>query len=1286
MKFNLVFIAFLVTFFSFSQERDNDPFYVYENIPSSPEAGKLGAFTDLSAASYNGKANINIPIYVVEFDGLKIPLQLNYNSGGVKVAEEASWVGLNWSLSSVFGISRKIYGFDDFSNRLSGNYTGAPQNGFIYNDISLNLEEGAARPYMDLNDILNVHHSFDLMSFIGSGSRFLDTQPDLFSVSLFGTDYTFILEKKEGTNILNARVFNNNNVKLTLDLSNMSFTLIDESGFTYHFGTKEINTTFSTVSSSSPSSSFQSCIANIFGGINRMDESLITFWSLDKIVSPRGKVLDFAYQKGLHFTFPHYSFDHDGRDQYTRHNWPTGQYQEMANKINHNVSTTVIENNYLSTISGDFGQIIFNLGNRQDISTGSTLNSLSEGAFGTNILRTSQSSIKSCHGSQETCLNSSQLVPKKLNSIQIKNSQGAEIIDLTFDHSYFNPQRINDLISERYIRLKLDGVLLNGKKYSFNYMDENILPAKDSDGVDFWGFNNGRIGNDGFVPRIGRFITSYISKLDNVLLGQSFLKYPGADRGSDFSFGKAGLLNQIIYPTGGSTIIEYEPHDIVLASPAPFEVTQYFPNSDRYQWTNMTDESKFNITYQYLKNAQDENYNYFEKTSSLEPGNSVILEQEVNEVFTIDFQALLEIDGIINTYTGWEGISFWGSYPILVVEEINSGQERTVFTYADAPSYIGAPANNVSKTIALPPGDYRVVARWATLPPGENYGDYPPIPAVGFTSNDILLYTNESSESYANFFERFEVGGARIRKIINKDYNGEFLTGVQYSYEYPDSYAGLSSSGILMDELIFHKKATGFHSYNPRAYRNFFLTGRNEVGGQPSAQGSHIGYSLVRETKINESNGFIGWIDREYHNQKNEYFKDSFCLPFSYDSASGSGDPYISVLGYQMKWTCSGLDFGNNCVGNVTLFSSLGNSCIQNTVLLGLPLRESFGYANGNLLKESVYNSTGDLLSLTKNDYAYLKGNMPSDYFSSFMNLPLPGSIQNENGEVSSVLQNTSEGPWGANHSTYFPYLFPLHHGLVSKVSGTEKSKFLENGDLVTENISFYNNYTQHLTKTVQMVDENEQISQNYIYPYDDEVYLNNGMADLIAANRLSEVVKTNSFRNSLKLSTIEYKYDRSAQTGYRTLVTSVLGAKGENALKSLEFYQKYDSKGNLIQKSIKDGPTITYLLGYSKQHPIAKIENATYLEVANALGVSTAILDSYTEANLTAINGLRSSLPQAMVTTYTYQPLVGVTSITDPKGYTIYYEYDNFNRLKRVKDAALKILNETEYKYKIQP
>jgi YD repeat-containing protein len=60
----------------------------------------------------------------------------------------------------------------------------------------------------------------------------------------------------------------------------------------------------------------------------------------------------------------------------------------------------------------------------------------------------------------------------------------------------------------------------------------------------------------------------------------------------------------------------------------------------------------------------------------------------------------------------------------------------------------------------------------------------------------------------------------------------------------------------------------------------------------------------------------------------------------------------------------------------------------------------------------------------------------------------------------------------------------------------------------------------------------------------------------------------------------------------------------------------------------------------------------------------------------------LRLSPKDAQMSTYTYDPLIGMTSETDPNGKTTYYVYDTFGRLYQIKDQDDNILKQYEYNY----
>ncbi|CAL2106950.1 conserved hypothetical protein [Tenacibaculum sp. 190524A02b] len=149
-----------------------------------------------------------------------------------------------------------------------------------------------------------------------------------------------------------------------------------------------------------------------------------------------------------------------------------------------------------------------------------------------------------------------------------------------------------------------------------------------------------------------------------------------------------------------------------------------------------------------------------------------------------------------------------------------------------------------------------------------------------------------------------------------------------------------------------------------------------------------------------------------------------------------------------------------------------------------------------------------------------------------------------------------------------------------------------------------------------------------------------------------------------------------------------IQAAKGNLGLEDRITYHDYDTEGNPTEVSKQDGTSITYLWGYDYTQPIAKIEGATYAQVMAALGKNSdhdlSYLQNYTESQLQAeMAKARTGLSNALVTSFTYKPLIGVSTVTDARGRVTSYHYDAFNRLHLIKDADGNILKENTYNYK---
>jgi len=174
----------------------------------------------------------------------------------------------------------------------------------------------------------------------------------------------------------------------------------------------------------------------------------------------------------------------------------------------------------------------------------------------------------------------------------------------------------------------------------------------------------------------------------------------------------------------------------------------------------------------------------------------------------------------------------------------------------------------------------------------------------------------------------------------------------------------------------------------------------------------------------------------------------------------------------------------------------------------------------------------------------------------------------------------------------------------------------------------------------------------------------------------------------------VNYKYDSSSDM-YVPDIAYVLITPSNTTLTLSNYrdyfeprlyYEIYDSKGKVLQLR-KDSKVITYLWGYNNALPVAKIENATLAEVESALGYNGYLPDLGAGGLSAAQNtALRNNLTNALITTFTYVPLIGVVSQVDPKRMTTYYRYDSFNRLAQVLDNNNNILKDYTYHYYTQP
>lgn len=737
---------------------------------------------------------------------------------------------------------------------------------------------------------------------------------------------------------------------------------------------------------------------------------------------------------------------------------------------------------------------------------------------------------------------------------------------------------------------------------------------------------------------------------------QYALNVPSSDYNAnltpDFGSTQAGALKKIIYPTKGVSIINYEQNDIAV----DFESSDYYADvelqnktsklilrGDGIQGTGPHKEVEMTFTFQYptvgilthfIEGVRYQNHIRMSivKEEVCPDGDNI--NGPISSQYDIAAQQIREGLEELNN----PSIS---TIPIFCPELYVSYGPDDVADGDDSRNMISSGSGG---RIVFLPGTYTFKISTET-----NY--------LNNFNAEIQLQLqkgwNNTDPIALPLFANKKVGGIRVASIQDCP-NGNSTEGcVQRNYTYSD--ANNISSGILnvtpTTHRIYTRKyyfsdQTRDYSINFNTYSTGYYSALNPSFGTP------VYYDKITETFVGDDD--LGYTVRNYETE----IRGSAQHPKIPVGENLTKDNVVSVEQYAFV--------GNN---NYEVVQSTENQYFSFSGLLDPTTKQDMNPKHPWGLKiDRTLNAILD--------------------FRSF-SFPLVPTTPTEEAAVKSLY----------DISTY------KELNAEGKIKKSVQRQVLKDKELHTQQSFVYNteNYQVNSTRTVG--NNGEIIESRITYPTD----ISNptpAEVKLQGANRLSVPLKTELYRingeneDLLSTSYVQYKKWEHNTTGGTVTITSpekIQTAKGMisnlNPLEDRVVYHAYDAKGNPLEVSKVGGAHIVYIWGYQNTYPIAKIEKATYAEVesyvsnlqmlSNADNDRTKNFVGNEGALRQGLDNLRTALSNAMVTTYTYDPLIGVTSMTDPRGYTTYYDYDDLNRVSHISDTDTNITDKYYYNYK---
>jgi YD repeat-containing protein len=482
------------------------------------------------------------------------------------------------------------------------------------------------------------------------------------------------------------------------------------------------------------------------------------------------------------------------------------------------------------------------------------------------------------------------------------------------------------------------------------------------------------------------------------------------------------------------------------------------------------------------------------------------------------------------------------------------------------------------------------------------------------------------------------VGGLRIKQIIS--YTEQNQVAQTKTYKYGTIQEPESGYGIMDvypgKELFSYSQRVYFPSADPvypwDSYRRIFFSSESFTDLCP--HGSPVIYTSVTEY-IGDGQKNIGKTINEYTYQEAE---------LTQFKTNGDQDGHaVPILYRRYLKPCEEWKSGQNT--NTTYFK------------------------NVNGVYSSVYSQTNDYQEVARENLQALH----MDRFVVFTNDPC-GNYTGIKDEAVFVRGEVIPGSV-FNYGDYY-----LESGEKKLVSTTIN----ENGLITATSYEYANSVHNLPTKKTRTNSKGENIITALKYPHD---FVSTAPYNTMVNTRhiWSPVVEQTDYKNSTStiLSVIKTNY---ADWGNGIIAPATVEVtKGANSPETRLRFLSYDNRGNILSLSKENNVVTSYLWGYNKTLPVAEVTGASSSTISGL--VNQNVLDSWTSTEQqvkSQLDNLRSGLTgtNALVNTYTYKPLVGLSSQTDPDGKPIFYEYDGLGRLQHIRDENQNILKKYSYAF----